>query len=240
MTAKVFIVSAHPEPQSFSAAMARTAADVFRAQGAQVRQSDLYAMGFNPVAGATDFGSRRDSAYLNYPLEQRFNAGQATLAPDIVTELDGLRWCDLLILNFPIWWCSVPAILKGWIDRVLVSGECYGGTRFYDRGGLVGKRAMLAFSIGAQPHMFAADGVHGDLEAMLRPLQRGTLAYVGFTVLPPFAAWHIPYITPAAREEMMVRYRDHLLGLDTLTPLAMPSLTAFDSRLHPLAAGKDA
>ena len=99
-------------------------------------------------------------------------------------ELDKLLWADLLILNFPLFWCSVPAMLKGWIDRVLVSGTCYGGLRFYDRGGLAGKRALLSFSLGGQQHMFADEAaVHGAWEPMLRPLQRGTLAYVGMQVL---------------------------------------------------------
>lgn len=57
-------------------------------------------------------------------------------------ELDKLLACDLLVLSFPVFWFSVPAILKGWIDRVLVSGSVYGGMRFYDRGGFKGKRAV--------------------------------------------------------------------------------------------------
>ena len=140
-----------------------------------------------------------------------------------------------MILNFPLFWCSLPAILKGWIDRVLVSGTCYGGLRFYDRGGLAGKRALLSFSLGGQQHMFEdEDAVHGDWEPMLRPLQRGTLAYVGMQVLPPFAAYHVPYVSPEARGVILDQYRDYLLRLESVAPLRFPSLADFDRGLHPL------
>ncbi len=231
----VLIVHAHPEPHSFSAAMCTTATDHLRAQGHQVRVSDLYASGFNPVASAADFGQRQNPDYLVYALEQRHAHTNGTLAPDVRSELAKLLWCDLLILNFPIYWCAPPAILKGWIDRVLVSGVVYGGKRFYDRGGLAGKQAMLSVTIGGQAHMFASDGIHGPINDMLKPVLQGTLAYTGMTVLPPFVAWHVPYISPEARTAMLQDYRQHLVRLDEATPLVFPSLDQFESQLRPLS-----
>lgn len=231
----VFIVHAHPEPQSFSAAMCLTATEQLRQLGHEVRVSDLYVAGFNPVASAADFGTRKNPDYLNYALEQRHAQEAGTLAPDIQAELAKLLWCDLLILNFPIYWCAPPAILKGWIDRVLVSGVVYGGKRFYDRGGLAGKQAMLSVTIGGQAHMFASDGIHGPINDMLKPVLQGTLAYTGMTVLPPFVAWHVPYISPEARTAMLQDYRQHLVRLDEATPLVFPSLDQFDSQLRPLS-----
>ena len=231
----VFIVHAHPEPQSFSAAMCLTATEQLRQLGHEVRVSDLYVAGFNPVASAADFGTRKNPDYLNYALEQRHAQEAGTLAPDIQAELAKLLWCDLLILNFPVYWCAPPAILKGWIDRVLVSGVVYGGKRFYDRGGLAGKQAMLSVTIGGQAHMFASDGIHGPINDMLKPVLQGTLAYTGMTVLPPFVAWHVPYISPEARTAMLQDYRQHLVRLDEATPLVFPSLDQFDSQLRPLS-----
>lgn|GEM_PF-219459 len=180
------IVQAHNEPQSFNAAMKNLAVDELCSQGHSVEVSDLYAMRWNPVASAADFCSRANPEYLTYAMEQRHNHSHHSLAPDIQGELEKLLKADLVILNFPIYWFSMPAIMKGWIDRVLVSGVCYGGKRFYDQGGLLGKKAMLAITLGGQPHMFSEDGVHGDLNDMLRPILRGTLAYSGMAVLPPF------------------------------------------------------
>lgn len=230
----IFIVHAHPEPKSFSASMCSVATEQLRAQGHEVRVSDLYATGFNPVASAADFARRKDPDYLVYALEQRHGHETGTLQPDIQAEVGKLLWCDLLILNFPVFWFSTPAILKGWIDRVLISGLVYGGKRFYDRGGLAGKRAMLSVTIGGQPHMFAQDGIHGPLEDMLRPLLQGTLAYTGLIVLPPFVAWHVPYIDNDARTEILANYRERLARLDELEPLVFPTLDDFDARLYPL------
>lgn len=67
----VLIVHAHPEPQSFTAALRDQAVEAFRAQGHQVQVSDLYAMGWNPVASADDFTQRENPEYLVYALEQR-------------------------------------------------------------------------------------------------------------------------------------------------------------------------
>ncbi len=143
-----------------------------------------------------------------------------------------IQWADLIILHFPVYWFSMPAILKGWIDRVLVSGLCYGGMRFYDRGGLRGKKAMLAVTIGSKRHMLATDGIHGDLADMLAPILRGTLAYTGMTVLPPFVAYHFPYLEHGQREQILDPFRPHLRQLDDLEPLQFPSLDDFDADLY--------
>ncbi len=232
---KVFVVSATPEPKSFIAAMAKASVDTMRKMGCEVAHSDLYAMGWNPVASAADFGERKNPDYLTYALEQRHNVGTGTLAPDVRAELDKVMAADLLILNFPVYWYSTPAILKGWIDRVLVSGLCYGGRRIYDKGGLVGKRALIGVTIGSREHMFGPDGIHGPIEHMLRPITRGTLGYVGLTVHEPFIGWHVPYITDDARAAMLADYVTCLRTLDRRPVLAMPSVDAFNSDMSPKA-----
>ncbi len=141
-----------------------------------------------------------------------------------------------MIFNFPVYWFSVPAILKGWFDRVLVSGICYGGKRFYDQGGLAGKRALLTLTLGGRDHMFGPGAIHGPLEDMLRPVLRGTLAYTGMTVLPPFVAWHVPYVSDEVRAGYLQAYQARLAGIEQDTPLVFPRLDQFDTRLYPLPA----
>ncbi|NWC95432.1 MULTISPECIES: NAD(P)H-dependent oxidoreductase [unclassified Pseudomonas] len=232
---KVLIVHAHPEPQSFTAALRDLAASTLQAQGHEVQVSDLYAMNWNPVASASDFTSRENPEYLVYALEQRLGVKSQSIAADIQQELDKLLWADLLIFNFPIFWFSAPAMLKGWIDRVLVSGVCYGGKRFYDQGGLAGKKALVTVTLGGREHMFGEGAIHGPLADMLRPILRGTLAYVGFEVLEPFVAWHVPYISAEARQEFLHRYRQRLEGLADDQPLVFPKLEQFDEALYPLS-----
>lgn len=232
---KVLIVHAHPEPQSFTAALRDQAVTTLQAQGHQVQVSDLYAMQWNPVASAADFSTRENPEYLVYALEQRLGVKKQSIAADIQAELDKVLWADLLILNFPIFWFSAPAMLKGWIDRVLVSGVCYGGKRFYDQGGLAGKHALVTVTLGGREHMFGEGAIHGPLEDMLRPILRGTLAYVGYEVLAPFVAWHVPYISDEARREFLLGYAGRLKGLAEEQPLVFPKLAQFDEALYPLS-----
>lgn len=229
----VLIVHAHPEPQSFTTAMKDLAVQELGNAGHQVQVSDLYAINFNPVASAADFGQRKNPDYLVYALEQRINYENQTIAPDIAAEIDKLVAADLVIFSFPLYWFSVPAILKGWIDRVLVSGLTYGGKRFYDQGGLKGKKALLSFTLGGREHMFGPAAIHGEIQTMLRPLLRGTLYYVGMQVLPPFIGYHVPYISPEARQQILQDYKQYLQNLDQLQPLEFPTLDQFDERLYP-------
>ena len=230
----ILIVHAHPEPQSFTDALKNTAIEELQKQGHQVEVSDLYAMNFNPVASAADFTERGNPDYLNYALEQRHASKQQALTDDIQAEVEKVQKADLLILSFPMYWMSMPALLKGWIDRVFVSGIFYGGKRFYNHGGMTGKKAMLSFTLGGRDHMFGEHAIHGSLENLLLPIQRGTLAYVGFEVLPPFIAYHVPYISQEARQQMLVDYEKYLQNLDGLEPLIFPKLEQFDERLYPL------
>ena len=232
---KVFIVHAHPEPQSFTSALKNLAVENFKRDGHEVKVSDLYEMNWNPVASAADFGGRKDSDYLVYALEQRHGYETHTIASDIRDEVEKLMWCDLLILNFPIFWFSTPAILKGWIDRVLISGLCYGGKRFYDRGGMRGKKAMVTITLGGRPHMFGQNAIHGELGDMLRHLLRGTLAYAGFDVLPPFVGYHVPYIGHDERSRILDDYAARLSQIDSIKPLHFVSMNDFDDRLYPIA-----
>ena len=217
----VLIVHAHYEPKSFTAAMRDAAAAELAAQGHYVEVSDLYAMGFDPVAKSSDFGEPSRYDYTVYSLEQRHCHANGSLAPDIAAEVEKLCRADLLVLSFPVFWFSVPAIMKGWIDRVFLSGVAYGGKRFYDRGGFRGKRALVAATIGSRDHMFSH-------------LLRGTLGYVGMEVLAPFVAWHVPYVTDDDRRAILDAYRERLRGLPGSASLPVPSLDGFDRTMKPL------
>lgn len=230
----ILIVHAHPEPLSFTTALKNTAVDELQKLGHQVEVSDLYAMKFNPVASRADFLELSQDDYLNYALEQRHACKNQTLAADIQKEVEKVQRADLVIFNFPMYWMSIPAILKGWIDRVFVSGIFYGGKRFYNHGGMLGKKAMLSFTLGGRDHMFGEGAIHGSIENVLIPIQRGTLAYVGFEVLSPFIAYHVPYISNEAREQMLIDYRQYLQNLENLPTIDFPKLEQFDDRLYPL------
>jgi NAD(P)H dehydrogenase (quinone) len=228
------LVHAHPETDSFVTAMHAVVREELERAGAEVSVSDLYAMRFNPLLSAADFGARRDADHLVYGREQRYGYETGTLAEDIRHEVAAVLAADVLGFTSPVFWFSVPAILKGWIDRVFLAGPFYGGRRIYAKGGLAGKRAFAAMSLGGREHMFGADAIHGELGVgMLRHFFQGTLGYVGLAVHRPFFAYHVPYVDDVRRRVMLDELRDYVRALDAQPFLTMPDLGAFDETLAP-------
>ena len=232
---KAFLVFAHPEPQSFGKRLLDRAVDTLRAEGHEVAVSDLYAMRFNPVASAADFSIRRFPDNLYYDREQKYAHQHGAFASDIQDEIGKLLWCDMLILQFPLYWFSVPAIMKGWIDRVLANGVAYGGGQKFDRGGLRGRTGMLALTTNCYPSMAEMDGMVGDMSINLWPLNYGTLAFCGLKVLPPFIGWSIQSVDDATREGYLDQYAARMRSLERTEPLAVHSMSDFgpDWRLRP-------
>ena len=129
--------------------------------------------------------------------------------------MDKLVWADLVIFQFPLWWFSLPAILKGWVDRVFAMGFSYGGGQRYATGIFRGKRGMLAMTTGGPPSSYVAGGSHGDLHQLLMPIQHGMFAFVGMDVLPPFVAYGASRVTPEERIAYLDAYRLRLLALES-------------------------
>jgi NAD(P)H dehydrogenase (quinone) len=128
-------------------------------------------------------------------------------------------------------------MLKGWIDRVFVSGLFYGGKRIYGEGGMAGRKALVLASLGGREHMFGDGAIHGPLaDGMLRHLLQGSLGYVGYEVLEPFFACHVPYLPEEERRAILDRLRAHVAQVDALPSLRMPDLAAFDDTFRPKAA----
>lgn len=233
---RAHIVYAHPEPNSFVASMRDMTKEALEKDCWQTSVTDLQAINFDAVASADDFGTRSREDYLVYPLEQRHAWQNKTLDPQIAAEVEAVRNADLLVLVFPIFWYSVPAQLKGWIDRVFLSGVFYGGMRVYDQGGMRGKRAMVVASLGGRDYMFGPDSIHGDLKDMLKHLLQGTLGYVGYSVHEPFFAYHVPYVDSTERTGMLMNLFHAVENIDSRPVLPMPSLDDFDDQFRPKLA----
>jgi len=233
---RVLIVFAHPEPRSFGRALLDRSVQTLQSCGHEVVVSDLYAMRFNPVAGAQDFTRRRFPDILQYDREQELASQRRTFTDDIQAEIDKVPRCDLLILQFPLWWFSVPAIMKDWIDRVFANGMAYGsgGMRF-DDGGLKGRGAMLAFTTGRFLSMMEPDGLLGQRDVILWHLQCGTLGYSGLQVLEPFVGWPLRYADAAQRCAYLDQYAARLRNIEQEAPMPAHTLSEFtaDWRLKP-------
>jgi putative NADPH-quinone reductase len=107
---RVLMVYCHPREDSFCAALRDAALEALRAKGHEVELRDLYAEGFDPVLSAEERGVYHDLA--------RNTAG-------IEAEVAQLRRAEALLLVYPTWWYGMPAMLKGWFDRVWVPGVTF-------------------------------------------------------------------------------------------------------------------
>jgi len=211
----ILIVYAHPEPKSFNGAMKDVAVETLRSAGHEVVVSDLYTMRFNPVVGPEDFSNERaDPEFFSVQKEQTKAYETGTLTYDIVAEMDKLERADLVIFQFPIWWFGMPAILKGWADRIFARGFAYLPGRKYETGMFRGKIAMVAATTGTSADTYAPDGIDGDVLAVLWPIHNGLLRYSGFDVLTPFVAYMPGRVGEAGREGYLEADRKRLLELD--------------------------
>lgn len=212
-SAAALVVLAHPEPSSFAAALAHAAADALLAAGWSVQLVDLYLEGFDPVLSAADFSDRLIAERLQPMDEQAHAAAGGTFAPDLARHVELFQAADLLVLVSPMWWFSVPAMLKGWIDRVFANGVAY---RYPDvpawSGFLGSKCGMLVMTSSYEVEQFRADRV-GELHHVLHPLLHGTLAYTGMQVLPPFIAYAADSVDAAARAGYLRELEDRLRSL---------------------------
>jgi NAD(P)H dehydrogenase (quinone) len=224
---KVLLVYAHPEPQSLNAALRDVAVQELEAQGHDVRVSDLYAMGWKSEIDRADFP-------LLAP-EERMKVAKASgeafaadrLTADVKAEQEKLLWADTLILQFPLWWFTMPAILKGWVDRVFSYGFAYGvgvhdETRWGDRygeGTLRGKRAMVITTAGGWESHYRPRGINGAIDDLLFPIQHGILFYPGYSVLPPFVTYRADRVDEARFATEAEQLRERMRTLETIAPI---------------------
>jgi NAD(P)H dehydrogenase (quinone) len=222
---KALIVFAHPEARSYNGQLKDTIRQSLEQQGAVVEVSDLYAMGFDPVESGVHFPNRERTDVFDVQIEQRHAFEGRTSSPDVKGEIEKLLNADLVVFQFPIWWFSMPAILKGWLDRVFVYG-LFTSRQRYDTGFFSGRRAIVSVTGGGPESTFSYSGRNGDLGLILWPLHF-TLHYMGYSVLPPFAALGVAaairYGKASADAERLERYKDdlrhHIQNLNNLPPL---------------------
>lgn len=227
---KILIVFAHWERSSFNGALLDTAVTALTEQGHEITVSDLYAQKFNPVLSRNDIqDGPRDAENFNYATEAGLAYVRGTLAPDVVSEQAKLAEADLVIFQFPLAWCSVPAILKGYFDRVLVQKFSYEFGKWFDKGHMREKRAILSITTGSMESSYSAESFMGDINVILWPLQNGVLRFCGFDILSPNICFSPGYVPPATRQSMLDAWRERLsTDLWQEKPLHFLPIDSFD------------
>lgn len=216
--AHVLIVYAHPEPLSFNGAMKNRAMSALTLAGHAVRVSDLYAMRFDPVAAPAQFQQPLDPTFFRLQDEQRHAAATGGHAADVLAEHEKLLWADLVVFQFPLWWGSMPAIMKGWVDRVFSVGTVYGkGTA-----GLVGRQALLAVTTSARGGVAGAAAEGGgpaaqpevdQVKSELSHVLNNMLLLARLEALEPFFVFGASGLNEAKRRQCLDLYQERLLHI---------------------------
>lgn len=206
MKKNILVIYAHPEPTSVTRQLVQVTTDTLQRQGHEVVHSDLYGMNWKAVFDANDFPSRADPSRLSFIMESANAYASGKQTPDVVAEQAKLLKADAVIVQFPMWWFGVPAILKGWIERVYAFGFGYGfkdGTNQYryGEGALKGKRALVQVSTGGPAADYGPRGINGPIEQLLFPLTHGALFYPGMDVLPTHTTYGAAHFKTAEEVE---------------------------------------
>ncbi|XP_019612580.1 NAD(P)H dehydrogenase [quinone] 1 [Rhinolophus sinicus] len=226
---KALIVLAHEERTSFNYAMKEAAVEALKGKGWEVTVSDLYAMNFNPVISRKDItGKPKDPENFKYPAESVLAYKDGRLSLDIVAEQKKLEAADLVIFQFPLQWFGTPAILKGWFERVLTGEFAYTYAAMYDKGPFRNKKAVLSVTTGGSGSMYSLQGIHGDMNIILWPIQSGTLHFCGFQVLEPQLTYSVGHIPADARIQILEGWKKRLENIWDETPLYFVPSSFFD------------
>lgn len=181
----ILIVYAHPNPKSFCHAILDTVQQALIAQGHEVHVRDLYALNFNPILSGADFVS--------------FKSGK--IPTDISVEQVEIRWAHIIVVINPVWWTSMPAILKGYFDRVFSYGFAFGaGTDGRVKGLLADKKVFIFNTMGNSREMYDQSGM---FKSMIQTISQGVFEFSAMHVLGHHFFTSVTSSTPQQRESML-------------------------------------
>jgi NAD(P)H dehydrogenase (quinone) len=204
---KAHIVFAHPNLQSYNGQLRNTAIETLEAQGWRVSVSDLYQMKFKAAADADDFTALYNTDFFDLQTEQQVATQRKTYSTDIQREHQLLAEADLIIFQFPLWWYSMPALMKGYIDRVFSMGWAYGGGQV-----LAGKKVLVSMTTGA-PDFAWTEEKRGTIKEIFKHLFVGTFGLCGLRPLEPFIVYGAKRQSEQEKILLFERYKTRLVEL---------------------------
>lgn len=186
---KYLIVYSHPNPKSFNHAIKETVREELEKKGHEVRVRDLYGIGFDPVLKGRDFEALSKGEVLG----------------DVRAEQDHLRWAQTAIFIFPVWWTGLPAMMKGYIDRVFSHGFAYA----IENGGikklLIGKKAMIINTTGSPREMYEASGMY---KSLIQTSDDGIFGFCGVEMVGHKFFPGVPFVSDADRKAMLEEVKE--------------------------------
>jgi NAD(P)H dehydrogenase (quinone) len=183
------VIYAHPNPMSFNAAVAQVVQEELEKKGAAVKLKDLYAMNWNPLLSNEDLqGLHTDK-----------------VPADIKQEQSDISWADAIVMVAPVWWHAVPAVLKGYIDRVFSIGFAYKYTQTGPVGLLGGKKALVITTSGSDEKAAQQTGMLRNLE---NGLVNAVFGFSGFSEFKLKNLFAVPTVSDDQRKQMLTDIRN--------------------------------
>jgi len=191
---KVLVVYSHPNPKSFNHAILETTLETLKAGDHEVRVRDLYAQGFDPVLKGSDFVALQAGA----------------LPADILAEQAEITWAEVMVFVYPVWWTGLPAMIKGYIERVYLHGFAY----VYADGGikalLKGKKALIINTTGTPTEMYDANGMSA---AMRKTSDLGILGFCGFEMIGHLFFGGVPSVDDSTRKGYLEKVKEAVAAI---------------------------
>ncbi|MDO8364092.1 MAG: NAD(P)H-dependent oxidoreductase [Actinomycetota bacterium] len=138
---KALVVLAHPNADSYNRALAERACAGLRAAGHQPTLLDLYELGFRAAMSPDEHAA--------------YHSGEPIIDPMVAEHVALLREAQILVFVYPTWWSTMPAMLKGWLERIMLPGVGF----VFDEHGKVGPglrhvRRIMGVSTYGSPHLY--------------------------------------------------------------------------------------
>ncbi len=175
------IVYSHPNPKSFCHAILETAVKTLQSKGHEVVVRDLYALGFDPVLKGSDFVG--------------FQSGN--IPSDIKAEQEKISGAEVITFIYPIWWTGMPAMMKGYIDRVFSLGFAYAAGEWGPVGLLTEKKVIIFNTTGMAKELYDESGM---FDAIKKTSGAGILNFCGLGVLEHKFFTSVPSTDDATRK----------------------------------------
>jgi len=164
---KHLIIYSHPNPNSLNSYLKNVLVEHLETNNHEVMVRDLYALHFNPVLSLEDMAGQRKGIVAN----------------DVKQEQEFITWADCITFIHPIWWTGLPAIMKGYVDRVFSYGFAYRYDQGIQKGLLLGKKAVVINTHGKSKAEYEEIGMD---KALLLTSDKGIYTYSGLEVVEHF------------------------------------------------------
>ncbi|MGB2600842.1 MAG: NAD(P)H-dependent oxidoreductase [Candidatus Omnitrophota bacterium] len=183
------IIYCHPNPKSFNHAVLESYEGLAKDKGHDVRVRDIYSAGFDPVLKAEDF----------------IKIQQGSVSEDVKEEQEQIKWADIITFIHPIWWFQMPAMLKGYIDRVFSYGFAYKIDEGGIKGLLSGKKVIILNTTGGSEEVYNGMGFRNAVE---KTIDEGVFGVCGMEVAVHGFFYAVPFLTEEDRKGMLEHLKE--------------------------------